>query len=317
MTLYQLLLTENACYKAGRKIKPKGILVHSTGANNPTLRRYVGPDDGRLGKNAYGNHWNQPGLSVCVHAFIGKLADGTVATYQTLPWDHRGWHAGGSANDTHIGFEICEDGLTDPVYFGKVYQEAVELCAYLCKQYGLTEADILDHSEAHRKGIASNHGDVGHWFPKHGKSMDTLRADVKKLLTKEEPTLTSTLYRVQVGAFTKKANADKKRQAVEAAGFDAILRCVDGQLWRVQVGAFENRANAEKMQKRLADAGFSGYITQLNGQDVQEEPKKSVDEVAREVIQGLWGVGEDRKRRLTAAGYDYAAVQKRVNELLK
>ena len=119
-------------------------MVHSTGANNPWLKRYVGPDDGLLGKNQYNNHWNQPmDREVCVHAFIGKLADGTIATYQTLPWDHRGWHCGsgskGSGNNTHISFEICEDGLTDSAYFNKVYNEAVELCAYLCKQYGLTE----------------------------------------------------------------------------------------------------------------------------------------------------------------------------------
>ncbi len=189
MNLHKLILTENACYKAGKKITPKGIMVHSTGANNPNLRRYVGPDDGLLGKNQYGNHWNQdkPGGSyVCVHAFIGKLADGTIATYQTLPWNWRGWHAGdgskGSANDTHISFEICEDDLKDGSYFAAVYQEAVELCAYLCKQYGLTEKDILCHSEGYERGIASNHGDVMHWFPKHGKSMDTFRADVKKLL---------------------------------------------------------------------------------------------------------------------------------------
>lgn len=189
MNLHKLILTENACYKAGKKITPKGIMVHSTGANNPNLRRYVGPDDGLLGKNQYGNHWNQdkPGGSyVCVHAFIGKLADGTIATYQTLPWNWRGWHAGdgskGSANDTHISFEICEDDLKDGGYFASVYQEAVELCAYLCEQYGLTEKDILCHSEGYERGIASNHGDVMHWFPKHGKSMDTFRADVKKLL---------------------------------------------------------------------------------------------------------------------------------------
>lgn len=189
MNLHKLILTENACYKAGRKITPKGIMVHSTGANNPNLRRYVGPDDGLLGVNQYGNHWNQdkPGGSyVCVHGFIGKLADGTVATYQTLPWNWRGWHAGdgskGSANDTHISFEICEDDLSDSSYFSAVYQEAVELCAYLCKQYDLTEKDILCHSEGYTKGIASNHGDVMHWFPKFGKSMDTFRADVKKLL---------------------------------------------------------------------------------------------------------------------------------------
>ena len=95
-------------------------MVHSTGANNPNLKRYVGPDDGFLGKNLLGNHWNQPrpsGKKVCVHAFIGKLKDGSIATYQTLPWNMRGWHAGGKANDTHIGFEICEDGLKDAVYF--------------------------------------------------------------------------------------------------------------------------------------------------------------------------------------------------------
>ena len=185
MNLHTLILTNNACYKAGRKITVKGIMVHSTGANNPYLKRYVGPDDGLLGKNQYGDHWNTfhpDGREICCHAFIGKLADGTIATYQTLPWNHRGWHCGGSGNDTHIGFEICEDGLSDATYFKTVYQEAVELCTYLCKQYGLTEQNILCHSEGYQKGIASNHADVMHWFPKHGKSMYTFREDVKAKL---------------------------------------------------------------------------------------------------------------------------------------
>lgn len=186
MNLRKLIFTNNRCYKAGKTIKPKGIMVHSTGANNPNLKRYVGPNDGLLGVNVVGNHWNNTNLSVCVHAFIGKLKDGTIATYQTLPWNHRGWHAGGSANNTHISFEICEDGLKDKAYFDKVYQEAVELCVYLCKKYDLTEKDIICHSEGYKKGIASNHGDVMHWFPKHGKSMDTFRADVKDLLKGEE-----------------------------------------------------------------------------------------------------------------------------------
>ena len=235
MNLNKLIFTENACYKAGRKITVKGIMVHSTGANNPWLRRYVGPDDGKLGKNQYNNHWNTyhpGGREVCVHGFIGKLADGTIATYQVLPWDHRGWHAGGSANNTHIGFEICEDGLSDATYFGKVYQEAVELCAYLCTQYNLTEKNIICHSEGYKQGIASNHGDVMHWFPKHGKSMDTFRTAVKALLDaeadKEETAedsapvypekLTTGYYRVrtnwkdsksQVGAYRVLKNAKK------------------------------------------------------------------------------------------------------------
>lgn len=210
---------------------PKGIMVHSTGANNPWLKRYVGPDDGLLGKNQYNNHWNQDkpgGRQVCVHAFIGKLADGSIATYQTLPWNHRGWHAGGTANNSHIGFEICEDGLTDASYFSAVYKEALELCVHLCKLYGLSEKDIICHSEGYKRGIASNHGDVMHWFPKHGKSMDTFRADVKKLLSAENKpvdTVKKKYYRVQIGAYSDSANAEAQLAKAKKAGFtDAFIK---------------------------------------------------------------------------------------------
>ena len=235
MNLHQLILTNNDCYKAGKAIVPKGIMVHSTGANNPNLKRYVGPDDGLLGINQYGNHWNTAtpgGRQVCVHAFIGKLKDGTIATYQTLPWNMRGWHGGGSSNNTHIGFEICEDGLTDASYFSAVYKEAVELCVYLCKQYGLTEKNIICHCEGYKQGIASNHGDVMHWFPKHEKSMDTFRTDVKAGLAAAEvpvepeaPTTSKKYYRVQVGAYSVKANADAMLAKIKAAGFtDAFVK---------------------------------------------------------------------------------------------
>jgi len=228
MNLKKLILTNNACFKAGRTIPPKGIMVHSTGANNPYLKRYVGPDDGLLGENQYNNHWNQHrpgGKQVCAHAFIGKLKNGTIATYQTLPWDHRGWHAGGEANNSHIGFEICEDNLSDVYYFNAVYKEATELCVYLCKQYGLTEKDIICHSEGHKLGVASNHGDVMHWFPKHGKSMDTFRADVKSGLAPVDQTTAQKYYRIQLGAFSVKANADAMLRKVKAAGFtDAFIK---------------------------------------------------------------------------------------------
>ena len=231
MKLKQYYLTENDCFKAGRKITVKGIMIHSTGANNPFLNRYIAPDDGLMGKNLYNNHWNQAkpgGLEVCVHAFIGKLKDGSMGTYQTLPWNHRGWHAGGVANDSHIGIEICEDGLTDASYFQKVYSEALELCVVLCKQFGLTEKDIICHSEGHKLGVASNHGDVMHWFPRHGKSMDTLRADVKSGLVSAvplDPTTPKKYYHVQVGAYSVKSNADAMLAKIKAAGFtDAFIK---------------------------------------------------------------------------------------------
>lgn len=61
------------------------------------------------------------------------------------------------------------------------------------------------------------------------------------------------------------------------------------------------------------------YITYVKESTAAPTPpsKKSVDEIAREVIRGAWGNGADRRNRLTAAGYDYSAVQSRVNALLK
>lgn len=228
MNLHKLILTKNNCYKAGDKLKVRGLMLHSTGANNPNLKRYVGPDDGLLGVNDYGNHWNQPrpdGQSKCVHGFIGKLEDGTIATYQTLPWDMQAWHSGGEANGTHIGIEICEDDLKDAVYFNKVYQEAVEVFAHLCKEFDLAplkDGVILCHSEGAYRDIASNHGDVMHWFPKHGKSMDTFRKDVN----------------AQMGKGTVQ-EAEKQLYRVRKSWSDA----------KSQLGAFEDLNNAKRACK--------------------------------------------------------------------
>ncbi len=271
MNLKKLYLTENECYKVGKRISVKGIMVHSTGANNPDLKRYVGPDDGLLGVNKYGNHWNSyrpGGRQVCVHGFIGKLKDGSIATYQTLPWDMRGWHAGGSANNSYIGFEICEDGLSDAAYLKKVYKEAVELCVYLCKKFGLDpkkDGVIICHAEGHRRGIASNHGDVLHWWPKHGLNMDTFRAEVAASMGSPSGgstggSSTDALYRVQCGAFGQRDNAEALEAKLKAAGYETYMVKV-GDLYKVQTGAFSQRANAEKLAAELKGKGFATYIT--------------------------------------------------------
>ena len=259
-TIHQLYLTNNDCYKAGQYITPKGVMIHSTGANNPYLKRYLAPNDGLIGVNAYGNHWNQPqpdGQQKCVQGFIGKLDNGAVATYKTLPWNMRGWHAGGAANNTHIGFEICEDGLNDSVYFAKVYQQAVELTAYLCQLYNLNplaDGVVIGHYEGYQRGIASNHADPGHWFSRFGKSMSTFRTDVYNKLNES-----TVLYRVQVGAFSVKANAEALLTQVKAAGFDGYIK-VYGSLYCVQVGAFSVKANAEALVAQVKAAGFDAYI---------------------------------------------------------
>lgn len=162
MNLITKYMTNNDCYKAGRKITPKGIMIHSTATPGVMAADWF-------------NRWNKPGVDTCVHAFVDDKG-----VYQYLPWNHRGWHCGDSGNNTHISIEICEPkSLNDKGYFEKAWANAVELTAILCKQYGLSADTVIGHYEGHKKGIASNHADPGHWFPKHGKSMDTFRNDVK------------------------------------------------------------------------------------------------------------------------------------------
>lgn len=197
LTIYRLYFTDSDCYRKGVRQTPRGVQVHSTGANNPNLRRYVGPDDGRLGVNPNGNTHNRPGGNVCASAYIGKLADGTVAVYQTLPWDMRCWLSGsgdnGNANRLgYIGFEICEDSTENEQYFDEaVKRKAVLLAAYLCMMMGVTPYEVLaetpdgpayavmDHAELHRLGLASNHGDIGLWLKKFGYNFQEFRGWVE------------------------------------------------------------------------------------------------------------------------------------------
>ena len=183
LTIHRLYFTQSDCYKAGVKQKPVGVQVHSTGANNPYLKRYVQPDDGLLGKNTNGNSHNRPGGNVCANAYIGKLQNGSVAVYQTLPWDYRCWLSGsgpnGNANKLgYIGFEICEDNTENRGYFDEAVRgAAVLLTAYLCDMLGIYPySDKLeDHAGLHGMGLASNHGDIGLWLKKFGVTFDDFR----------------------------------------------------------------------------------------------------------------------------------------------
>ena len=203
--------TQSTCYKGTSKLKKvKGILWHSTGANNKRISRYVQPSDDApdkdymisiIGKNPNNNDWNHIERFAGLNCWIGELADGTVSTVQTMPWDYAPWGCGegpkGSCNDGWIQFEICEDSLADADYFEKVYKEACEITAYLCEMFninpegyvdhnGVNVPTILCHADSNKLGLGSAHGDVNHWFPKFGKSMATVRKDVAAIMAGEE-----------------------------------------------------------------------------------------------------------------------------------
>ena len=78
--------------------------------------------------------------------------------------------------------------------------------------------------------------------------------------------------------------------------------------------------NGSDRRVRLTQAGYDYDAVQNCVNEIltcaSAPAKKTVDELAREVIRGEWGNGSDRRVRLTQAGYDYDAVQNRVNEIL-
>ena len=184
MKLVESILTKNPCYTAGRKITVKGLMLHSVGCPQPSALVFV-------------RNWNKASYDrACVHAFIDGN-DGTI--YQTLPWNHRGWHCGASGNNTHIGVEMCEPGCikytggatftcsdkaTAQAVAKRTYQAAVELFAMLCQKFSLDplgDGVIVSHKEGRKRGIASNHGDPEHLWTQLGLpyTMDTFRAAVK------------------------------------------------------------------------------------------------------------------------------------------
>ena len=178
MQIIPAFVTQNKCYQAGAPLTPRGIMLHSVGCAQPSAAVFA---------RSF-NQYQPGGASVCVHAFA--QADGTV--YQTLPWEMRGWHCGGSANSTHIGVEMTEPsaGMTYAEAAEQIagtYRTVVELFAELCKQYELDPAQdgvIIGHAEGHRRGVASNHADPELLWRTYdmGYTMDGFRRDVAEAM---------------------------------------------------------------------------------------------------------------------------------------
>lgn len=220
MKITKQYLTKNPCYKAGKTIKVKGLMLHSIGCPQPSAMTLI-------------KSWNTSDSNVCVHGFIDA---NTGKVYQTLPWNRRGWHCGGEANGSHIGIEMCEpdcikytgganfictDKERAKTMVERTYKSAVKLFAHLCKEYNLNplaEGVILAHNEGFARGLSSNHADPEHLWKglKMPYTMDGFRKDVNAVLN-------PSYYRVQVGAFSNKQNAEKLLISLKKAGFEGFI----------------------------------------------------------------------------------------------
>lgn len=253
-------------------------------------------------------------------ANYGIGSDGRVGMY--VEEKDRSWCSSNADNDNRaITIECASDSKYPYAINDAVYKTLIELCADICKRNNIKElkwkADISLIGQVDKQNMT-----VHRWFAKKScpgqyiyERLGQIAEEVNKKLKASEVTV---LYRVQTGAFLNKSYADAMLAKVKAAGFSTYM-VQTGKMYRVQVGAYKVRANAEKMAKRLKAAGFNTYITTVSGTPVAASAKKSINEIAREIVLGKWGNGSDRKNRLIKAGYtqdEITQIQKKVNELL-
>jgi hypothetical protein len=203
--------TQSNYYKNASNMVVKGVLWHSTGDNNPYIKRYVQPSDNDkdrinllniIGTNANKNDWNHIIRNSGVNGWVGKLNDGTVGMVQAMPWNYKSHYCGrgknGSCDNGWIQFEICEDNLQNAKYFKEIYKEICEVSAYICKLYklnpkGVVKVDnievpvVLSHAEAFSLGLGSEDTDIDNWLMKYGKTMDDVREEVMRLVEADMP----------------------------------------------------------------------------------------------------------------------------------
>lgn len=253
-------------------------------------------------------------------ANYGIGSDGRVGMY--VEEKDRSWCSSNADNDNRaITIECASDSKYPYAINDAVYKTLIELCTDICKRNNIKElkwkADKSLIGQVDKQNMT-----VHRWFAKKScpgqyiyERLGQIAEEVNKKLKASE---VNVLYRVQTGAFLNKSYADAMLAKVKAAGFSTYM-VQTGKMYRVQVGAYKVRANAEKMAKRLKAAGFNTYITTVSGTPVAASAKKSIDEIAREIVLGKWGNGSDRKNRLIKAGYtqdEIVQIQKKVNELL-
>ncbi len=231
----------------------------------------------------------------------GIGADGRVGMY--VEEKNRSWCSSSNANDQRAVTIECASDTKEPYWMNdKVYQVLIKLCVDICKRNGKkkliwfgNKEKTLNYSPKSDEMILTVH----RWFANKSCPGDWLYKRLGDLASK---------VTVQLGG-SNSATGNR----TSTSGFYRVRKSWNDA--KSQKGAFKSLDNA----KRCAKANSGYFIFDENGKIVGSDTSstKTVDELAREVIRGNWGNGTERKNCLTAAGYDYNAVQNRVNELLK
>lgn len=236
--------------------------------------------------------------------------------------DRRAWTSGSRENDySHITIEVSNDEIGGDWHISDAaYATLVRLSADICRRYnikphftGKAGASITYHQMFQ---ATSCPGPYLKRIIDSGKYEADILAEMGQE-TKPEPA--KVFHRVQVGAFKNVQNAQRLEAELKGKGFGTYLIKTDDGLYKVQVGAFAHEENAASLLSQLQRSGYSdAWITTKGGIAVKPGTgHKSEDEIADEVIRGLWGNDPDRSRKLTESGYNARRIQQIVNKKMK
>ena len=223
--------------------------------------------------------------------------DGRVGMY--VEEKNRSWCSSSNANDQRAITIECASDTTHPYAMtDKVYATLITLCTDICRRNG--KKKLLWFADKNKSLAYSPKQDemvltVHRWFTNKSCPGDWLYSRLGDVAAKVTANLSST---------TSTTTPSTSKTTEEVA-----QEVIAGK-W----------GNGEERKQRLTAAGYNYSLIQAKVNELMGAkapvPSKSIDELAREVIAGKWGNGEDRKNRLTSAGYDFSAVQAKVNELM-
>lgn len=253
----------------------------------------------------------------------GIGADGRVGMY--VEEENRSWCSSDSDNDNRSVTIECASTTYHPYAMNNaVYKTLINLCVDICKRNGKTKLlwlgdknATLKYNQAQNEMVLTVHrwfenkSCPGDWL--YSRLGDLANQVTARLQGSKTPKSSEPLYRVQVGAFKNHDNALALEKKLRSKGYDTYVVLADGFI-KVQTGAFSKKANAEALAKKLKAEGFDTYITTKAG--TKYTARKTVKQLAKEVWEGRWGNGDERERRLKAAGYDYERVQEEVNKMV-
>lgn len=259
--------TKNRAYKSGRRISdPSGSVNHSVGCAQPSV-------------DVFYKLMNDPDAGWGVNAILGDFHKGEGRVLVTMPLNARPWGCGkgknGSWNNSHIQWEVCEpaghtysggtmiayDVKKNQPYFDRMWKMLVAWNVYCVVKLGIPVSGIADHAESHEAGYGSNHCDMGQWLPKHGKSMDKLRAEVQAIIDYVEPAPEPTPDPVP-DTTNNPTDSNEEEEEMTQEQFDKMLVTALGKLQDNDSGKFSEQAREWATKNKL----FVGNGSKIDGQ---------------------------------------------------